>query len=711
MKLKHAVLACVCAGLPPPGLAAPGVLAPWDDSVAPYFLDDRPVLVDRDTRVDGAIVLLDTAALDVQAGRTLTLAGDVHGAEYADPSAFGGDTRWLFKLGDGHLQLAGGGDRRGATFVLRGNLGLSSSSALGHDGNTLTLLPGTRLELAAGLTVGGQSLLVAPTDPVHLMPGHWAVAPAASGSPAMLHVAQGEAAWTGNVILQAAAAKDGAGTLALSGLVDNQSGQPFIVRQGGLRMDGGWLISGGPAHEGLLQTQPGTALSGTGYVHAARVAGDLHPGGPAATGTLSFGEHLQLAPTARTHIRIDADGAVDAVSGWGSARLGGDLVVHPVPGAWSPQTRWTIVQADDGLEFGPSSDPGAVPGDGRFTRVASTLRYLDPVLTYAPTRVTLGLRYNRMGLNTADGAWRSALLDDSRFLRDAALAHTLDDTAWAQAWGANTTRAGQGGWPGDDRDTGGLQVGFSRTASAWRLAAFAGVQTTDLTAVGDDHGDFADSDPAAADRARDTAYHVGLGASRALGPIRLTMGAAHAWHSARLQRRPDPGELPLRVRARAGLTQLWLEAKPDAPLPVGPVTFTPYAQLAWLRLHRPSLQENGSLAAAHLAARTDTRWVSLLGVRLQERWATAQGDAVLTVDAGLRSLWGPRTLPGSQAYRADPGVVFDVRSPLMPRHALQLALGVDAPVARGTRLAFAYTGQHGGGSRQHGAWLGVTRQF
>src|SRR5690606_28378552 len=313
---------------------------------------------------------------------------------------------------------------------------------------------GTRLELHPGIRIE-QILQVRSAAGAQTLPVHWGLPPIAGlGTDAVWRVASGEATLAGNIQAEAPIVKDGAGTLRLAGVGFSPGRDLLTVAQGGLRVDQLWW--------GPVLTHPGTVLSGAGLVDDARVAGLLHPGAPDSTGTLLIGQRLALLPGARTRIRIGADGLADQIWSFGTARLGGELQIDPAAGAWSPAQRWTIVQADAGLEYGPAGGADPVPGDGRYTRVISTLRYLDPVLDYGTTAVTLGLKYNARGLNTADAAWRGALLEDSRFLRESALAHTAGGRTWVQSWAVNTERQGVQGLPGDDRDTGGLQIGVSR---------------------------------------------------------------------------------------------------------------------------------------------------------------------------------------------------------------------------------------------------------
>lgn len=751
MKLLHAALACFCVGLPPPSGAVAAVpQAPWEPSQAPFVLHGERVVVDRDTHFDGAVVLGGHSALDVAAGHTLTLTGPVasDSAGPTNPDDVGA-LRSLLKLGEGHLALHADSSRVGSTLLLRGSLGVAASSALGADGNVLTMVSGTRLELADGVVIA-QSLRVRQDDPADVSPADWGLVPLTDTGPVTWRVAAGEATLARRIDASAAIVKDGAGTLRLTEFGQNIGGDPLVVREGGLRVDGAWIGS-------AIHTLPGAVLSGQGYVDQARVAGRLQPGGPGAVGTLAFGEYLHLAPTAQTRIRIDSEGHADALQAWGTMRLDGHLQVEPTPGAWTPKTRWVIAQAEGGFEpadpsissLAAAGAPDGVsayagtdtPAQSRFAHASSTLRYLDPVLTYQPTRVLLGLQFNPRGLNTVDGAWRTALIEDSRFVRESALAHATSGRAWVQTWAANAERpAGQeGGPPPDDRDTVGLQIGISRQIGSprgapgvdsvadagwvpascgeaahgdscvlsqsrhtrWFLSAFAGVQATDLSSR---------YDPGTVRySARDNATHIGLGVGGDWRGLRLTAGAAHAWHHARLRRQADPAEADLRSRARAQMTQIWADVRPAQPMHVtGDWGLTPYARLAWLRLTRPGIQESGSLAAVTLQPQTDQRWVSHLGVQFQRQWSAEHGPAVLSVATGIRSHLGSRVLHSPQAYRADPDRPFGAASPPLTRHALQLDIGVHAPVARNVRVGLAYTGQYGARQQQHGVWLGVS---
>ncbi len=740
MFIRHSVtmfLLC-CVGLPPPVLSQPmpppapqsgQPEAPWDSSPAPFSLDGRLFDAPGSTVITRPLILPDDSGFRVQAGQTLNIQGPICApASGTGPAACRADgtppptASLLLKLGDGHLALSGANTWRGNTVLLQGSLGLQSSQALGYWGNTLDMASGTRLELADGVTID-QGLRIQTADAMaSLIPLDWGVGPLpASGAPAVLRVAAGTATWRGPITALAPLEKDGAGTLRLLG-TGYAPNAPLLLREGGLQLGEGGLDAG-HLWFGAIHGMPGTTLSGTGLILDVLTAGHVQPGTPQSVGTLLFGNHLRLADTAQTRIRIDAAGRADQLWSLGTTRLGGELLVMPTSGDWTPATRWTIVRADGGLDYTAlgTTDPAATTpvglssGDGRFSQVRSSVRYLDPVLTYGPTSVTLGLQYNALGLNTADSSWRSALLEDSRFPRESALMHTASGRAWAQTWAVNSERKGNQGLPGDDRDTGGLQIGVSRPLGRdWHWAAFAGVQDSHQRTMGTGTPVYPGADPdgnagpGGAYRLRDSSVHAGLGLAYTAPGLSVTLGAAQSHHRATISRQADPSEPDLRSRAHATLSQIWAEARLRQPLPLGDWGIVPWARAAWLHLRRPEVQETGGLAAVTLPAQTDQRWLTHLGIQAQRRWPTPHGDAVLGAQIGVRSLWGGQILYSPQAYQADPARGFDAAGLPLSRHVLGLDVGVNAPAARRTRVLLAYTGQYGSGQMQHGVWLGVS---
>lgn len=724
---RVALLTC-CLGLLPPASAIIAPEALWDPSPVPFLLPGGHITVDGDHTTTRPLLVDGTIGLDIRAGHELTLNGTLA----TDPALPPWTSTPLLKLGLGHLQLNSPSSVRGNTLLLQGSLGIAHDTALGPL-NALDQLAGTQLVLGDGLTLDNpiQTHAILPPG---IPPPAWGLAPITPTGPAAIwRVDHGLATISGFAMNNTQLIKDGAGTLRLDGIGISPL-QPLTVQAGTLQVDGSWF--------GKVQVDQVGQLSGNGLVRDAQILGWLAPGTASGPDALTFVQHVTLTPTAQTRIRIDAHGTADQITSLGTARVGGTLHVIPTPGTWRPTDRWTILQAAGGLDYNPGPTPapgGQATDNGRFQSATSTLSYLDPVLTYTPNAVILGLRYNPNGLNRADANWRRAILEDSRFLREAALAHTTSGRAWARTWAADTTHSSFDGQPGDARDTSGLQLGVSRAIGAhWHVAAFAGYQQTDLRSrggfhqpsglgtrlgldmstgpdafkgptMGIDGAGVTTQDATGRYQLRDRAMHIGLAASRSTAIWRLTAGAAQSWHHARQQRRVGSEQTVLVTRPQARLTQLWGEIRLRNALPVpGGWGLTPSAQLTWLRLTRPSYGEGGSLAATELVAQTERRWLSHLGLTADRPVPTRYGDAMISVHAGLQTLWGSRTLQSPQSYRHDPGTVFQAASLPMARHTLRLDVGIDAPLSRRSRLGFAYSGQAGGGTTQHGAWLNLT---
>ncbi len=286
-KTRHlrALLALCCMGVPPPGLTQASPEAPWDDSPAPFVLHGEWVDVTADRRVQRGLHLEGAGGFRVAEGRTLWLQGPIlgHPADPLVPVPF-------WKLGGGHLELAGAGTTTGQIILGEGSLGLAHDHALGAPGNSLEMAAGTRLALRPGIHIG-QALQVRSAATARTPPAHWGLPPLTGlGTAAVWRVPSGEATLAGSIQTDAAIIKAGAGTLRLTGAGFSPGRGPLILAQGGLRVDQLWW--------GPVLTQAGTVLSGVGQVDEARVAGGLQPGHPDRAGTLLIGQRLALLPGA-----------------------------------------------------------------------------------------------------------------------------------------------------------------------------------------------------------------------------------------------------------------------------------------------------------------------------------------------------------------------------------------------------------------------------
>ncbi|MFA7476091.1 MAG: hypothetical protein WCY95_09860 [Castellaniella sp.] len=193
-KTRHlrAVLALCCMGVPPPGLTQASPEAPWDDSPAPFVLHGESVDVTEDRRIARGLQLESASGLRIAEGRTVRMQGPIlgHPADPLMPIPF-------WKLGRGHLELAGASVTTGQIVLGEGSLGLAHDDALGAPGNSLEMAAGTRLELRPGVRVG-QIVQVRSAATAQTPPAHWGLAPVTGlGADAVWRVAFGEATLAG----------------------------------------------------------------------------------------------------------------------------------------------------------------------------------------------------------------------------------------------------------------------------------------------------------------------------------------------------------------------------------------------------------------------------------------------------------------------------------------------------------------------------------
>lgn len=711
-------------GVPPPVLYAADE-APWDESPAPFLFIGDPLSVDRDRVVSRSIEIQSPAGLDVGEGHTLRLNGPVH--------SHGPAVAGLYKLGAGHMVLSGPNTYRGNSMLLQGSLLLTHSEALGSHYNALDANTGTRLGYGDGIVVK-HDLRAQPINLGALLPPNWWTPVIPNSDPGALQwaVERGEASFLGTLYGTAPIVKLGQGTLHFAGR-GLMYGGDMTVREGGLRVDS--LLAG------LTRIESGARLLGIGSLGAAWIGGEVTPAGN-GIGALSVQGNLDYAPGARTHIQIRADGSGDHLQVGGIASLAGHVAVQALPGDWRHGTQHTILHAGMGL------------AGSRYDSVAGNLPYLSPELSYEPNRVLLTMLRNGTGLEscgtTADArsvgqvidqdaqaledrlsgqncpdadralaslahvgaaSLRSAIIEDTRYVRQAALAHAGSGRAWTQSWLASTSRAAGMGDRGmrwaDSRDTSGLLVGVDRAiAPGWHLGGFAGAQYMDFATQGSPYGA-----GSGAFQAHSASVHAGVTLATGGEDWSLVLGAAHGQHRSRGRRDVGSqlglGSERLRATQHARSTQAWVAWQTQQPL-AQRWAVQPWAQLAWVRLDSRDYAEEGGLAALRVRGAVDQRVFSTLGVQALRVIPAPHGAARMHARLGWQAMIGATDLVSTQFFRTGQiGQTFQAGGQPLARHALQLEFGVDAPIAPGVRLGMGYTGQIQAGGPQHGVVLNL----
>ena len=369
-------------------------------------------------------------------------------------------------------------------------------------------------------------------------------------------------------------------------------------------------------------------------------------------GTLSVAGNVVFDAGSIYEVQVDPAGtASDLLHASGQALLNGGTVAHVgLAGSYRPQATYTILRADGGVS-------------GTFGAVTSPFAFLQPVLSYGPSDVVLRLVRNdvsfgaigqsgnqrRTGggvesLGPGNAVWdaivgldaqaaraafdnlsgevhatnRTALLEDSRFVREAALyrLHGAFDTVpgeapgteqsagWARGIGSWATREGSAEAASFDRSIRGIFVGADTWASRHtRLGLLAGASRTEL-----------DVDSRASSSILESA-HLGAYVGTAWQALDLRLGAARSWHDIATLRSVSVTGIAERLSAsyNARTTQVFGEIARRAGTPS--LSVEPFAGLAHVRVHTEGFTETGAATALTGSAGAGDITFTTLGAR------------------------------------------------------------------------------------------------
>lgn len=263
-------------------------------------------------------------------------------------------------------------------------------------GSTISLTGASSLSLAHDVTASGVLTLASDADIAQTGGALSADQLVIEGDNAFLTSADNAISTLGSVVLTGDLSLHNTNTLILAadltagGTVDFVTDQAVLVQNGRTisaqetRMSGGLLQVDGQI-DGSVTINSGATLGGGGTVGSTLIAsgGVLAPG--ASIGTLSVAGDLTFASGSRYEVEVAPGGsASDLVAVTGTATLDGGTVAHiGMTGTYDPTATYTILSADGGLTVGSA-----------FETVTSDFAFLDAVLGYSATDVTLTLTRN-----------------------------------------------------------------------------------------------------------------------------------------------------------------------------------------------------------------------------------------------------------------------------------------------------------------------------
>jgi outer membrane autotransporter protein len=553
---------------------------------------------------------------------------------------------------------------------------------------------------------------------------------------------------------------EGAGTItALSGTTSLISDSSGFTGYASIH-HGATLVVNGKLG-GMLEVSSGGRLAGSGMVGSTHVAGGgtIAPGN--SIGTLNVAGNITFAADSVYEVEVNPAGTdADLIHATGTATLDGGAVTHVgLGGTYQPFRTYEIVAADGGVA-------------GTFAGVTSDFAFLDPLLSYDPNSVFLTLVRNEVsfcsvGLTpnqcaTGDGVQslgpgsqlndalvvlddetartafdqlsgeihasiRGAMLEDSRFVRDAATGRVraaFDDVearplavlsygedrpasvvadrdrlaVWAHAFGAWGEFDGDGNAAALERNTGGLLLGADALAlDTWRIGVLAGYSRSSYDV--DDRASSGESDN----------LHLGVYGGSRWGNVGVRLGAAYSWLDVDVNRSVAFAGFADRLEAGydAGTGQIFVET--GYRIETAPASFEPFAALAYVNVDTDSLTESGGAAALASARSNTDATFTTLGVRASTEF-TLDGMKITALGMlGWRHAIGD-VAPWA-AFAFDGGDTFAIAGAPIARDSAIVEAGFDFQVTPFAKLGLAYNGQFGSGLSDHGARANLAVRF
>jgi len=580
----------------------------------------------------------------------------------------------------------------GAVNILSGTVTLTADN--GYTGGT-GIAAGATLQLGTGGTVGGITGNVVNNGTlVFNRSNNIVFAGVFSGTGSIRQAGSGKIELTGDSSGYAGTTTVASGTLAVNGKL---GGTVTVLAAG--------------------------RLQGTGVMGNTIVSGTIAPGN--SIGTLNVAGSITFNAGSIYEVEADAAGLADRIVASGTATInGGTVSVLAGAGNYRPETNYLILHAD-----------GGVTGTGRFGSVTSNLAFLDPSLSYDGDNVYLRLRRNdisfasigttpnqvaaaaatqSLGWNSpvfaaavnlsADqarpafdqlsgeihGSARTALLEDSRFLRDAVQDRLREPGTGFAIWG--NAVGSWGHWASD-----GNAARLNRSINGFVLGADAPVLGTARLGLVGSYASASFDAQARGSSGKRESYEIGVYGGADLGPAAVRVGVSQGWHRIDTTRAVAfPGFTDrLKGEQDARTTQLFGELAYRIAL--GGTRIEPFADLAHVRLSSDGITEKGGTAALRLASADSSTSFTTLGLRAAPGFSLGSMKLTARGALGWRHAFGD-VVPLSTMQFASGGDSFRITGTPIARNAAALDAGIDLALTSRATLGIAYGGQFGSGA-------------
>ena len=579
----------------------------------------------------------------------------------------------------------------------------------------------------------------------------------------------GNIANSGTLIFNLSGEASNGSTLSGNGLV-RQIGSGSMMLTGNssaftgtTRVESGVLIVEGRLG-GTVNVLPGAQLQGTGTAGNVMLAGTIAPGN--SIGTMNVGS-ITFQAGSIYQVEVNAAGRSDKIVATGTATLtGGSVQVLAGSGNYSPTTTYTILTAAGGR----TGTFAGVTSNLAFLTPALAYDPTNVYLTLSRNDVTFGsiggtFNQRQAGAGTeslgmGNPLWnaivqlsapmaraafdqlsgevhastKTALYEDSRLVRDGALSRlrsafgtsvatpstaqvaAVDDAAcsastemcqadpssgiaaWAQGFGSWGYTSGNGNAAGLSRSTGGVLVGIDAAVfEVARIGLFGGYSHTNFNVADRQSSGGSDN------------VHLGAYGGAQWGPIGVRAGLAYTWHNLSTSRSVAFPGFADSLRATYGASTFQLFGEAGYRFDVGPATFEPFANIAWMSLSTKSFNETGGAAALTSTGLTNNVTTTTVGLRAGSAFVVSGVTGQARGTVGWQHAFTDTT-PWANLQLTG-GTPFTAAGVPIAQDAALLELGIDLRLSERASIGIGYTGQFAAGAQDQSVRGNFTFKF
>ena len=309
---------------------------------------------------------------------------------------------------------------------------------------------------------------------------------------------------------------------------------------------------------------------------------------------------------------------------------------------------------------------------------------------------------------------RTALFDDSRYVRDAVNNHLLgqDNAAdGAQASDANGVSAWTAAWGHwGDHDADGDASRLQANGSGLLLGADLGLGSNARVGAVAGHGQTSIRVDDIGSSAHATSTHLGFYGSMNSGGFQLQGGVDYAWQQVDSTRHIAFGQFAGSNAGRydANTAQAYIDG--GYRFAIGENTsLEPYLNVAHVRIKSDAFTESGSSAALAVQGDTSQQTFATLGLRVN--FALAPGGLRAYAGLGWQHAWGDTQSASTERFVAGGLNVFTVDGVPVAQNAAAATFGLSFPLSRSVTVDTSYQGQFASHAKDQAARMSLTVAF